>query len=90
MSKKAAVNKGASSKGASNSGKGVGSLSSKPGKGGSKGKLTEADLLCKQSIRPEDVLSLEAATEGELHEDELVILLRCLCYMWYYYKLHYW
>lgn len=69
MNKKAAVNKGASSKGASNSGKGVGSLSSKPGKGGSKSKLTEADLLCKQSIRPEDVLSLEASTEGELHGD---------------------
>lgn len=67
MSQKAAVSKGSSSKGASNAGKNKGSLLSKTGKAVTKGRTTEAELLRKQGdVRPEDVLSLDAATEGQL------------------------
>lgn len=65
-SQKAAASKGASSKSASSAGKNRGSLSSKAGKAVPKW-TTEADLLRRTSdIRPEDVLSLEVATEGQL------------------------
>lgn len=69
MSQKAAVSTGASTKGAGNAGKNKASLISKAGKTVSKGRATEAELLRKQGqgdIRPEDVLCLEEATEGQL------------------------
>lgn len=67
MSQNAAVSQGAVSKGAGNAGKNKGSLLSKAGKAAPKGRVTEAELLRRQGdIRPEDVLCLEAATEGEL------------------------
>lgn len=67
MSQKAAVSKGAGSKGAVNAGKNKGSLLSKAGKTAPKGRAIEAGLQSKQGdIRPEDVLCLEAATEGQL------------------------
>lgn len=66
MSQKAAVSKGASSKGACSSGKSKGSHPSKQSRPASKSRVTEADLLRKHGdISPEDVLSLEVATEGE-------------------------
>ena len=66
MSYKATASKGAGSKSASSGGKGKGGHPSKQGKAASKGKVREADLLLKQfEITPEDVLGLEAATEGE-------------------------
>lgn len=66
MSQKAAVSKGASSKGASSGGKSKGSHPSKQSKPASKGRVAEADLLRKQGgVSPDDVLSLEVATEGE-------------------------
>ena len=58
-----AANKGTGSKGAGSGGKSKGSHLSKP-KAGSKKRLTEADLLGKENITPEDVLCLERATEG--------------------------
>lgn len=64
MSQKAALSTGAS---VGNAGRNKGSLLSKPGKTAPRGRATEAELLCKQGdIRPEDVLCLEAATEGQL------------------------
>lgn len=68
MSQKAAVGKGAGSTNAGNAGKSKGSLLSKPGKGVSRSLPAEAELLRKSAadIKPEDVLSLEAATEGQL------------------------
>lgn len=66
MSQKAAATKGTGSKGVSNGGKSKGSHLSKQSKAASKGRLTETDLLHKQgNITPEDVLSLEIATEGK-------------------------
>ena len=46
--------------------KSKGRVLSKTGKAAQKGRMTEADLLSKADIKPEDVLSLEAATEGEV------------------------
>lgn len=66
-SQRAAVSKGASSKCADSAGNNRGSLLSKAGKAVPKGWTTEAELLRRTSdIRPEDVLSLEVATEGQL------------------------
>ena len=68
MSQKAAVSKGTGTASTGNAGKSKGNLLSKPGKGASKSLPAEAELLRKSTadIKPEDVLSLEAATEGQL------------------------
>lgn len=60
-----AANKGTASKGAGSGGKSKGSHLPKHSKAGSKKQVTEADLLSSENITPEDVLSLERATEGK-------------------------
>ena len=60
-----AANKGTGSKGAGSAAKSKGSHQSKPSRAGAKKKVTEADLLASGNITPDDVLSLEKATEGK-------------------------
>ena len=60
-----AANKGTGSKGAGSAAKSKGSHQSKPSRAGSKKRVMETDLLASGIVTPDDVLSLERATEGE-------------------------